>query len=147
MGLKVAWDIDGTLYFNVLELDFFGCVDRWGGREKVLPFNQTNPQVRLEEVKNVLTFRPEWMRKMTLLELVNHGICSDVNLIMNPSERDDRPHESARFKADTLNEREFDVYVDNDDVLRRNMQPYTTAKCVSVEEYYYAGAQDIRMLI
>jgi hypothetical protein len=145
--MKTAWDIDGTLYFNFLELDFFGYVDRWGGREKILPFNRTNPQVRLEEVKNVLTFRPAWWREQTLVELVHHGISPDVNLIMNPSETDMHPHESAKFKAEMLNEHEFDVYVDNDDILRRNMQPYTTAKCVSVEEYYYTGAQDIRMLI
>ena len=133
---SVAWDIDGTLYFNFLELDFFGFVERFGGRDKILPFNMNNPMVDPCDVECVLTFRPEWWRKETHAELKRHGF-DPVLVLMNPSETDARPSESVAFKARMLNAHEFDYYVDNDDCLRRNLQPLLKrTKCISVEEFY-----------
>jgi hypothetical protein len=136
--MRVAWDIDGTLYFNCLELDFFGYVDRWGGRDKILPFNFTNSMVCPRDVRHVLTFRPEWWRKATREELKKHGFNPGV-LLMNPSETDIYANQSVVFKAAVLNRWKYDVYVDNDDILRRNLQPLTTTRCVSVEEFYILG--------
>jgi hypothetical protein len=144
---KVAWDIDGTLYFNVLELDFFGYVDRWGGRDKILPFNRRNPQVCTKDVKCVLTFRPEWWRSMTTSELEKQGFDVEKMLIlMNPSNSDMHPHQSVEFKAGILNSMGFDFYIDNDDCLRRNLQPKLWhTQCLSVEEFYIDERDNIRL--
>ena len=131
---KIAWDIDGTLYHNFLELDFFGCVDRWSGRDKILPFNQRNPLVRTEDVKYVLTFRPTWWREQTERELVRHGF--SAILLMNPSTTDVHAHESVDFKAKILDMYQFDIYIDDDDCLRRRLQPLTKARCMSTQEFY-----------
>ncbi len=133
--MKAAWDLDGTLYHNMLELDFFGYVERWGGRDKILPFNRPNPIVCPKDVKYVLTFRPSWWREQTEAELARHGF-SPIEVLMNPSDTDMHPGQSVQFKAHILNEGRFDVYVDDDDILRRYLQPLTRARCISTEEFY-----------
>ena len=133
----VAWDLDGTIYHNVLELDFFGYVDRWGGREKVLPFNHLNPTICPRDVKYILTFRPKWMQEMTEAELVKHGFdLNKVFLIMNPCKTDVCQADAVKFKARFLNYYRFDFYVDNDDFLRRELQPLTRTRCISTEQFY-----------
>ena len=135
MTKKVAWDIDGTLYHNFLELDFFGYVERFGGRDKILPFNRTNPVVCPQDVRYVLTFRPSWWREQTEKELLDHGF-RPYRVIMNQSATDMHPNESVVFKAGVLNAEGFDVYVDDDPILRMKLQPLTLARCMSVEEFY-----------
>ena len=133
----VAWDLDGTIYHNVLELDFFGYVDRWGGREKILPFNRLNPTIHHGDIKYILTFRPKWMQEMTEAELVKHGFDLDkVFLVMNPSKTDIRQDDAVKFKAGVLNYYRFNFYVDDDDFLRRELQPLTRTRCISTEEFY-----------
>jgi len=144
--MKTAWDIDGTLYFNILELDFFGYVDRWGGRDKILPFNRTNPMVCPRDVRYVLTFRPSWWREQTEKELLDHGF-RPRQVLMNVGGTDMHPWQSVQFKARVLNERKFDVYIDNDVILRRNLQPLTRARCMSVEEFYMEGRDNIRLVV
>lgn len=147
MHTDVAWDIDGTIYFNVLELDFFGYVARWGGRDKILPFNRINPQVRREDIRCILTFRPEWMRDMTMKELRAHGFdTSKVIVMMNPSDSDCSHGHALEFKAGMLNSMKCKYYVDNDDILRRNLQPMLwTTECISVEEFYILGLNNSGM--
>jgi len=136
--MRAAWDIDGTLYHNFIELDFFGYVDRWGGRDKILPFNKTNPIVCPRDVRYVLTFRPEWWREKTEMELNRHGFFPEL-VLMNPSDTDIHSWQSVLFKAGILNDQMFDIYVDDDPILRRKLQPLTRARCVSTEEYYGVG--------
>jgi hypothetical protein len=143
---RVAWDIDGTLYFNFLELDFFGYVNRWGGRDKILPYNVTNPMVCPRDVQHVLTFRPSWWREQTEKELLDHGF-HPMQVLMNTGGTDMHPWQSVLFKAQVLNKRKFDIYVDNDDILRRNLQPLTRTHCMSVEEFYMGTGDNIRLVV
>jgi len=142
----VAWDIDGTILHNVLELDFFGYVERWGGREKILPFNHLNPAICPKDIKYILTFRPKWMQEMTEKELLGHGFdLNKVFLIMNPRETDIHQAEAVKFKAKFLNYYKFDFYVDDDDILRMKLQPLTSTRCISTEEFYrLQGNKELR---
>ena len=132
---KIAWDIDGTIYYNFLELAFFEFVDRWGGRDAILPFNRMNPEIIPGEIEYVVTFRPEWWRGPTENECRGHGIFPK-EIIMNPSGTDIHTGEAIKFKAKVLNERLFDIYVDNDILLLERLRPMLKwTQCMTVEEY------------
>jgi hypothetical protein len=55
---------------------------------------------------------------------------------MNPSETDMYPQQALEYKARVLEENGFDIYVDDDDCLRRRLQPLTRARCISTQDFY-----------
>lgn len=129
----IVWDLDGTILCMVLESDFFGYAERFGGRKEMVRFNRLHPLVRPCTVKSILTARPEYMREITKEEMQKHGI--RATLFMKPTTDDHCRETNLAFKAAWLNAHRTRFYVDDDPIYTRQLQPMLdTTVCLSVEE-------------
>jgi hypothetical protein len=141
--LENVWDLDGTIFHSVFELDYFGYVERFGGEMAMTKFNKMNKIVKPSDVKIILTARPNSLRNIAQMELKNHGFdLSKIDLFMGSPDIGKRFEDFIEFKIRMLNGLKCEYYIDDDAFIRNKLQPsliYT--ECISTDQFYGRGSE------
>jgi hypothetical protein len=130
--MKVAWDLDNTIFYNLLAFDFGYYYDRIP-LEQFISFNVLNPIVNINDIHIVLTSRYDFLRWITQAQLEHNGIYAEINMYPNKVWT---PEKSLKFKINALNKMNADYYVDDDVLFNKLLQPYVKAKCITTDFYY-----------
>ncbi|MDE2517948.1 MAG: hypothetical protein O0X93_01690 [Methanocorpusculum sp.] len=146
-----VWDIDGTILLNPLPQpdwdnphakhpttgeDIYGDMPIYNSHAYLNPELQPGD---LEQIRHLLTGRPESRLQLTLLTLIKYGI-EPIFLHLWPQGRIYSRAGCISWKAHTLDWMNAAYYVDNDPAYRRDLvselkQIGSGCRCISVAEW------------
>lgn len=153
---KTIWDIDGTILLNPLPQPDWDDPHAthpttgesiYGEMPVYNSYNALNPELQggdLEQIRHILTGRPESRRQLTLHTLRSHNI-TPRSLTLWPQNRIYSRADCIIWKAFILWWQCADYYVDNDPIFRQELRTELLrqgdyhCRCISV-----AGWQDLR---
>ena len=136
---KIVWDLDGTVVYNFLDLDFLRNIKIFGEEHEsdLIEFrkhNKLNYSINISDVKHILTGRVHLKEGVTREEMAKHGI--DADLVMFDGDKHD-VDKIIKFKSDYLNKIKAMYYVDDDVVFCKKLELYLkVTKTISTEELY-----------